>query len=791
MTQNPEPSAASAPSATPSAAPSVAQGAGSAVDLGPVLRAVARVRLRLRAQAAARHLFYGLLVAAVGLLAGVVLFKLRVLSLPQLRAVGLGGAVAVVLLALVGALRRIEPLQVAARIDKSHKLHDRLASALEFQREARRSPKDKASEGPSGAGAMAALRRLAMQDAVRVAEGVVPAVAAPWQRPPYLLPIFILLGLAALLGLVRLPRGRSAITTGETKPAATSDAPRLVVEPELLAPEKDEILRQLAEAERQGDAATAAILREMLKLLEQAERGELTRQQAFDKLSELEQRLMEGKEGALEDLKQKLRKAGSELGESKLAKDVGQALVKEDLDKAQKELKRLAEQALQRQKGDRAQNQKDKSDLAQAMDAAARALSGKDDKAQKDLKREDQKDPSKQKDQWQDKSQAEKDRKEREELKRKLDELRAEERRLKERLEKNPNDEQAKQRLEQVQREMEETERRLKEKEEARKAEERTQRQQELRDEERRLKKKLEQNPNDEETQRQLKKTQRELEKLEQEQRERDEARRELEQLEKDMQRAAEELRNQLEKMTPEQRKALEQLQKDLSRMQDEIKKLQKQKQGRGQAQMALGSLKTVLRRIARSTMGPGGGQQGQGQGQGQQGKSGAMRDFLQRANGKGGQGEEVLVEGEGGKGGEKMLILGQGGDQTVILPGLGGQGAGQRGQGQQGQGQDGPGGGKGGDGAGTQHDPNLQGDPTQITGNRKLTKVTGKEGAGPTRSETILGAAEKGFATSSYRRVYGDYTAVSEQVMSKQRVPPGYRFYVKRYFQMIKPRDR
>ena len=56
--------------------------------------------------------------------------------------------------------------------------------------------------------------------------------------------------------------------------------------------------------------------------------------------------------------------------------------------------------------------------------------------------------------------------------------------------------------------------------------------------------------------------------------------------------------------------------------------------------------------------------------------------------------------------------------------------------------------------------------------------------------AETILGAAEKGFATQSYRRVYKDYSAVSEKVMSQQRVPPGYRFYVKRYFQMIKPRE-
>ena len=89
----------------------------------------------------------------------------------------------------------------------------------------------------------------------------------------------------------------------------------------------------------------------------------------------------------------------------------------------------------------------------------------------------------------------------------------------------------------------------------------------------------------------------------------------------------------------------------------------------------------------------------------------------------------------------------------------------------------------------GTNHDPNFLGDVTQIESKRRLTRVYGKEGAGPTRSQTILGAAEKGFATQSYRKVYGDYSAVSEEVMSKQRVPPGYRFYVKRYFQMIKPR--
>jgi len=37
---------------------------------------------------------------------------------------------------------------------------------------------------------------------------------------------------------------------------------------------------------------------------------------------------------------------------------------------------------------------------------------------------------------------------------------------------------------------------------------------------------------------------------------------------------------------------------------------------------------------------------------------------------------------------------------------------------------------------------------------------------------------------------VYSDYTSVVEEVMSKEKVPPGYRFYVKRYFQLIKPRE-
>ena len=132
------------------------------------------------------------------------------------------------------------------------------------------------------------------------------------------------------------------------------------------------------------------------------------------------------------------------------------------------------------------------------------------------------------------------------------------------------------------------------------------------------------------------------------------------------------------------------------------------------------------------------------------------------------------------------MLILGEKGgdnDQRMLLP-LPMPGGGQ--QGPSGDGHE-----KGnGDGIGDQHDPNLTGDATRLNGQRHDTRVQGKEAAGPSRSQTILGSAEKGFATTSYKRVYGDYTAVVEEVMSKEKVPPGYRFYIKRYFQLIKPRE-
>lgn len=113
------------------------------------------------------------------------------------------------------------------------------------------------------------------------------------------------------------------------------------------------------------------------------------------------------------------------------------------------------------------------------------------------------------------------------------------------------------------------------------------------------------------------------------------------------------------------------------------------------------------------------------------------------------------------------------------------GQGQGQGGQGGQGQGdQKGP-------GWGTGHDQNVQGKATNPKVGTQDTQVAGQDtGQGGTRSEVILGAAERGFASKGYKKVYTEYHTVAEEALDKDQIPGGYRSYVRRYFQLIRPRE-
>ena len=62
--------------------------------------------------------------------------------------------------------------------------------------------------------------------------------------------------------------------------------------------------------------------------------------------------------------------------------------------------------------------------------------------------------------------------------------------------------------------------------------------------------------------------------------------------------------------------------------------------------------------------------------------------------------------------------------------------------------------------------------------------------GQGSSNSKSIMVAAEKGFQGDDYKQVFTKYHTVAEDDMNQEEVPDGYRFYVKRYFQLIRPRD-
>jgi hypothetical protein len=299
-----------------------------------------------------------------------------------------------------------------------------------------------------------------------------------------------------------------------------------------------------------------------------------------------------------------------------------------------------------------------------------------------------------------------------------------------------------------------------------------------------------------------LQKKERELERLDRESEQQQKTQRELDRLDRELQKAAEDLMKDMgmsaqdldnaaqdinrmakEEMTQEEKEQLRQKLQELREM------MRQQSQG-GQGQMSR------LRTFQQKAQGKGGqgqqgkgqgqegqgqegqGQEGQGQGQGQQGGQQAGGSQPGQGQGKG--------QGQGGSGGETW-ILGPNGEKILMISaskGQGGQGQGQGQGGQGGQANKGP-------GWGTGHDNNVQGGATNPKVGVQDTQVQGNDtGQGGSRSEVILGAAERGFSSRGYQKVYREYHTVAEEALNKDEIPGGYRFYVRRYFQLIRPRE-
>jgi hypothetical protein len=164
---------------------------------------------------------------------------------------------------------------------------------------------------------------------------------------------------------------------------------------------------------------------------------------------------------------------------------------------------------------------------------------------------------------------------------------------------------------------------------------------------------------------------------------------------------------------------------------------------------------------------------------EGQDGKEGQGKQEGQGSEGDG-QGDPVFTVGPGA--GQKMLVFTPGG----LAPGPSGADPG----GADRNGADGHE--QGGKDWGIGHDPNLAGaKPTNPKMGTMDVRTEGADtGQGATRSQAIAGAGQRGFRGTPYKRVYGEYRTTAEQHIHKDRIPPGGSERIRRYFDLIRPRE-
>jgi hypothetical protein len=633
------------------------------LDTSGIHQLVRVARRRLRLQAALELATFALIPAAAMSL--VVVYAVRLLWIaPSLGLALIGGAAALVTLAgLAGALRRLPTALVATRIDRASGLSDRLATACAFEESlARGNAFDPETEQ---------LMRLAIADGARVAPRADVRAATPWRRPAELGPalafVTVSAAIAVLLSLPGFPLAGPGSGVGD--PAAELAKKNRLDERDIVALDEEDLsytqdlLDELERTAREtGDDHLQSFVDEVKDLLEQSERGELSKQDLLEKLAAAEKKYNEGTDQDVDATMKELEKTGKELEKEKLTRELGKALEAGDLETAQKELEKLAEKLDKEQLSD-----KEREKIAAAMKKAAEKFD----------KRE---------------SREEKQRSEKiEEAKKQLSRL--------------------KKQLEQAKSEREKS----------------------------RLTRQLESKK------RELKKLQREKE-----QREKSASRRELKQLHRDMKKGAEQMRQKSQQSRRQASKRMRDMARSAGKVSNDKRKMTNQRKVASQMR----DLKDAMRRAKRrGSRGP----------QDRFGRNQRNQDFGRRA--RGGQG-----------------------NRKSWKPGQNGQGSGKNGK------KPGQNGGKGQQQGGKEHgdgtDPDLLGESTPKSGDIKDESLQGVHGKGPSTRETILTAAEKGFANRSYEKVYARYRTVVEEVINAEKVPAGYKYYVKKYFQKIKPQQ-
>jgi hypothetical protein len=146
----------------------------------------------------------------------------------------------------------------------------------------------------------------------------------------------------------------------------------------------DALLAELkAVAKRDRVPELEDFAKQVEQLLKDAELGKISKEQLLDTFSTAQDKLNRHGEPNPTDINKQLAEMGKELAKDQLTKELGNALQKTDLDKAQQELEKLAEKLDNQQLSD-----KDKDQLAKQLDKVAKQMDQKEQ--QQDKKQQDQ-----------------------------------------------------------------------------------------------------------------------------------------------------------------------------------------------------------------------------------------------------------------------------------------------------------------------------------------------------------------------------------------------------------------
>ncbi len=493
-------------------------------------------------------------------------------------------------------------------------------------------------------------------------------------------------------------------------------------------------LRDLAKKEKIEDLEK--FIAKIEKLLKDAEEGKISKEQLLAELAKAEELLSKGMEPDQKDIAKKLGEMGKELQKSELTKDLGKALEKNELEKAKEEMEELA------RKLEKSAMEKEKEMLEKALkdpkltEQEKKDLEKKLEQTKKDMEK-DQKDLEKKLEDKDNKLTEQ----EKKDLQKKLEEMKKE----------KPLTEKQK---EELQKQLENVAKQM-QKQNDKDKQQAEQQKQKLQEEVRRLEKQKQEAKTDQEklsAERELQKKKDELQKLDKDQDQKNQSaqREALKRLQRDMEKAAEQLQKP-EKQENDQEKAEREKQasqkiKDAARETGKVDQDQRKQAQQKKMSSQMDDLREAMRRAKQK------GNKGPNDPFGKQAKN---KDFGQRARGgKGNNG--AWKPGQGQPGGQQPG--GQGNQPGGQKPGVG-------------------------------HDPNLEADATNKTGDTKDQDLTGQTGSkGSSRRETILAAAQKGFASKGYQKVYQDYQKIVEEVMRNEKLPSSYRHYVKQYFSKIRP---